>query len=149
MSVGSICTRQVFSVDAEIDATQAAKTMREYHVGFLVVTTRKDGRQVPVGVLTDRDLVLEVLAMDVNPHEVTARDLMTAHPLIVREDGALHDTLLQMRASGVRRVPVQDSHGQLVGVLSLDDVVGHLNGLVQDVAGAIDREQRVETRLRA
>ena len=149
MSVGSICTRQVFSVDADVDATQAAKAMRDYHVGFLVVTTRKDGQQVPVGVLTDRDLVLEVLAMDVNPHEVTARDLMAGRPLMVREDAPLHETLLQMRATGVRRVPIQDSRGQLVGVLSLDDVVSYLNGLVQDVAGAIDREQSVETRLRA
>src|SRR5262245_47384624 len=123
MSVGNICTRRVFSVDAEVDASQAAKAMRDFHVGFLVVTSRKDDHLIPIGVLTDRDLVLEVLAMDVNPHAVTVRDLIAGKLMIVSESAALHDTLLQMRATGVRRVPVQDSQGKLVGVLSLDDIV--------------------------
>jgi CBS domain-containing protein len=149
MSVGSICTRHVFSVDAEADAAQAAKAMREYHVGFLVVTSKKEGRTIPVGALTDRDLVLEVMAQNVDPHAIAVKDIMSAKPLIANEQAPLHDTLLQMRAAGVRRVPVQDAHGKLVGVLSLDDVVGFLNGLVQDLSGAIDREQSVESRRRA
>ena len=149
MSVASICTRHVFTIDADADTSQAAKAMREYHVGFLVVTSKQDGREVPVGVLTDRDIVLEVVAQNVDPKSVVAKDIMTPKPLVVREHAPIHDTLLQMRAAGVRRVPVQDAHGKLVGVLSLDDVVGFLNGLVQDLAGAIEREQSVETRLRA
>lgn len=149
MSVGSICTRHVFSVDASADAAQAAKAMRDYHVGFLVVTSKKDHVDVPIGVLTDRDLVLEVLAQSVDPHAVMAKDIMSPKPLAVSEQAPIHDTLLQMRAAGVRRVPVQDAHGKLVGVLSLDDVVGYLNELVQDLTGAISREQSVETRLRA
>jgi CBS domain-containing protein len=149
MSVGSICTRHVFSIDASADAAQAAKAMRDYHVGFLVVTTKKDGHEIPIGVLTDRDIVLEVVAQRIDPQAVAAKDIMTTKPVVVREQAPLHETLLQMRAAGVRRVPVQDAYGKLVGVLSLDDVVGFLNELVQDVAGTIDREQSVETRLRA
>jgi len=149
MSVGSICTRRVFSVDADADATQAAQSMREYHVGFLVVTSKKGGRETPVGVITDRDIVLEVVAQDVDPHAIAVKDIMSAKPLIVREEAQLHDTLLQMRAAGVRRVPVQDAHGQLVGVLSIDDVVGFLNELIQDLSGAIGREQAIEERRRA
>jgi CBS domain-containing protein len=149
MSVGSICTRHVFSIDADADAAQAAKAMREYHVGFLVVTSKKDGRAVPVGVLTDRDIVLEVVAQNIDPLAVAVKDIMTGKPLIVSEQSPIHETLLQMRAAGVRRVPVQDTHGKLIGVLSLDDVVGFMNGLVQDLSGAIEREQSVETRRRA
>jgi CBS domain-containing protein len=149
MSVGTICTRHVFSVDAEADAIQAAKAMREYHVGFLVVMQNKDGRPTPVGVLTDRDIVLEVVAQNVDPRAIAVRDIMTANPLVVREDAQLHDTLLKMRAAGVRRVPVQDTHGKLIGVLSIDDVVGFLNEVVQDLSGAIGREQRIEGRRRA
>ena len=149
MSVASICTRHVFSIDVGADAVQIGKAMRDFHVGFLVVTAKKDGHETPVGVLTDRDLVLEVLAQDVDPHAIAAKDIMSAKPLIVREQAPIHETLLQMRAAGVRRVPVQDANGKLVGVLSLDDVIGFLNGLVQDLAGTIDREQSVETRLRA
>jgi CBS domain-containing protein len=149
MTVASICTRHVFTIDAEADAAQAAKAMRQYHVGFLVVTSKQNGRETPIGVLTDRDIVLEVVAQNVDPHAVAVKDIMTRKPLLVRENAPIHDTLLQMRAAGVRRVPVEDANGKLVGVLSLDDVVGFLNGLVQDLAGAIDREQNVETRLRA
>jgi len=149
MSVGSICTRHVFSIDANADAAQAAKAMRESHVGFLVVTSKQGGQETPVGVITDRDIVLEVVAQDVDPKSVVAKDIMSGKPLIVREQAPIHDTLLQMRAAGVRRVPVQDAHGKLVGVLSIDDVVGFLSELVQDLAGAIEREQSVESRLRA
>jgi signal-transduction protein with cAMP-binding, CBS, and nucleotidyltransferase domain len=149
MSVGSICTRHVFSIDAGADAVQAAKAMRDFHVGFVVVTTKKDGHEIPIGVLTDRDLVLEVMAQGVDPKSIAARDIMSERPLIVREQAPIHDTILQMRAAGVRRVPVQDANGKLVGVLSIDDVLGFLSDLVQDLKGTIDREQNVETRLRA
>jgi CBS domain-containing protein len=149
MSVGEICTRHVFSIDVNADVIQAAKTMRDYHVGFLVVTQKKDGVETPAGVLTDRDLVLEVLALDVDPHAVTVKDIMTPQPLMAQEQDALHDTLLKMRAAGVRRVPVRDANARLVGVLSLDDVMGYLNILVQDTYGAIDRDQTLEQRRRA
>lgn len=148
MNVGSLCTRRVFTVDASADAAQAARQMREMHVGFLVVTQKHSGQEKPVGVLTDRDIVLEVVAQDVDPHAVTAKDIMTAKPLVVDEALPLQDALLQMRGAGVRRVPVKDAGGKLVGVLSLDDVVSAINQLVQDVAGAISHEQSVEQRTR-
>jgi signal-transduction protein with cAMP-binding, CBS, and nucleotidyltransferase domain len=149
MSVGKICTRHVFSIDLNADATQAAKAMREYHVGFLVVTQKKDGNDMPIGVITDRDLVLEVMALEVDPHAVTVKDIMTPQPLVAHEQEPLHDTLLRMRAAGVRRVPVQDAYARLVGVLSLDDVTGYLSNLIQDLSGAIDRDQTIEQRRRA
>ena len=150
MSVGSMCTRRVFSVDGATDAARAAVAMRDYHVGFLVVTKKqKNGVDAPIGVITDRDLVLEVMAQSVDPTSVSVQDIMTTNPLVAHEDAPIHDTILHMRAAGVRRVPVQDAHGKLVGVLSFDDVVGFLNGLLRDMAGAIDHGHNVETRLRA
>ncbi|HSN72836.1 MAG TPA: CBS domain-containing protein [Steroidobacteraceae bacterium] len=149
MSVGNICVRHVFTIGADADVVEAARRMRELHVGFLIVVDPAVGDDLPVGVLTDRDLVLEVLAQDVDPHAVAVKDIMTPDPLIAREDDELHDTLLRMRAAGVRRVPVSDDSGKLVGVLSVDDVVGFLNEAVQDLAGAISRELNVERRLRA
>lgn len=149
MSVGNICVRHVFSINGEADAVEAARLMREYHIGFLVVTREKNDGRMPIGVLTDRDVVLEVVAQDVDPHAVAVKDIMTPEPLVVREGDELHDTLLRMRAAGVRRVPVEDDAGHLVGVLSVDDVVGFLNEVVQDLAGAINREINLERRLRA
>jgi len=149
MSVGNICVRHVFSINGDADAVEAARMMREYHIGFLVVTREKDGGRMPIGVLTDRDVVLEVVAQDIDPHAVAVKDIMTPDPLVVRESDELHDTLLRMRAAGVRRVPVENDAGHLVGVLSVDDVVGFLNEVVQDLAGAINREMNLERRLRA
>lgn len=149
MSVGNICVRHVFSINGDADAVEAARMMREYHIGFLVVTRDKDSGRMPIGVLTDRDVVLEVVAQDIDPHAVAVKDIMTPDPLVVRESDELHDTLLRMRAAGVRRVPVENDAGHLVGVLSVDDVVGFLNEVVQDLAGAINREMNLERRLRA
>lgn len=149
MSIGNICVRHVFTIAGDADVVEAARRMRELHVGFLIVVESADEPARPVGVITDRDLVLEVLAQDVPPRSVAVKDIMTPDPLVGRESDELHDTLLRMRAAGVRRVPVQDAKGKLVGVLSVDDVVGFLNETVQDLAGAISREMNVERRLRA
>ena len=149
MSIGNICVRCVFTIAGDADVVEAARRMRELHVGFLIVTDPAGDAGRPIGVVTDRDLVLEVLAQDVPPRSVAIEDIMTPDPLIVRESDELHETLLRMRAAGVRRVPVQDAQGKLVGVLSVDDVVGFLNETVQDLAGAISREMNVERRLRA
>jgi CBS domain-containing protein len=149
MSIGNVCVRRVFAIEGDADAVEAARRMRSYHVGFLVVTDGSGPTARPIGVITDRDLVLEVLAQEVAPHAVAMRDIMTPDPLTARESDELHDTLLRMRAAGVRRVPVQNAAGTLVGVLSVDDVVGFLNQTVQDLAGAIDRELSIERRARA
>ena len=149
MCIGNICVRHVFTIAGDADVVEAARRMRELHVGFLIVVDSGGGEAQPVGVVTDRDLVLEVLAQDVPPRSVAIKDIMTPDPLVVRESDELHDTLLRMRAAGVRRVPVQNATGKLIGVLSVDDVVGFLNETVQDLAGAISREMNVERRLRA
>jgi len=148
MSVGHICTRYVFTVSCDADAVEAARRMRELHVGFLIVVDPASDDREALGVVTDRDLVLEVLAKGIDPHSVTVKDFMTPDPLIVQESDELHQTLLRMRAVGVRRVAVRNQAGALVGVLSLDDVVGFLNETVRDLAGAISHEFDVERRLR-
>ncbi len=97
--------------------------MREYHVGDLIVVESIDA-PLPVGVVTDRDLVVEVLAETVDPTAVTAGDIMSSDLVVARESESLWDTLKRMRARGVRRVPVvDDRNGRLVGILSADDVM--------------------------
>lgn len=146
MSVGKICTHQVVTVDSAIDAANAASVMRERHVGYLVVTDKDSGGGVPVGVLTDRDIVVRVVAMEIDPHVVSVGDVMTRRPLVAGEDDEIADTLRHMRQRGVRRVPVLGARGNLAGVLSLDDVVDHLRGELADITGSIDREQDAEQR---
>jgi predicted transcriptional regulator len=148
MKVGEYCKRAVVAIAASADAAEAAKLMRSEHVGFLIVYREGDSMQRPVGVLTDRDLVLGVMARDVDPHAITADDVMTRQPLIANESDQLSDMLQAMRQAGIRRVPVVDVRGALVGIMAIDDAIDVVTGLMCDIAGSIKSEQRQEWRAR-
>jgi predicted transcriptional regulator len=148
MKVGEYCKRAVVAIAASADAAEAAKLMRSEHVGFLIVYREGDSMQRPVGVLTDRDLVLGVMARDVDPHAITADDVMTRQPLIANESDQLSDMLQAMRLAGIRRVPVVDVRGALVGIMAIDDAIDVVTGLMCDIAGSIKSEQRQEWRAR-
>lgn len=149
MKVGEYCKRAVVAIASSADAAAAAKLMRSEHVGFLTVYREGDPLQHPVGVLTDRDLVLGVMARDVDPHAVTVDDVMTRQPLIADESDQLSDLLQAMRLAGIRRVPVVDVRGALVGIMAIDDAIDVITGLMCDIAGSIKSEQRQEWRARA
>jgi CBS domain-containing protein len=148
MKVGEYCKRAVVAIGASADAADAAKLMREEHVGFLVVHHEGDSLQRPIGVLTDRDLVLGVMARDVDPHAVTVNDVMTRQPLIANDADELSDMLQAMRMAGIRRVPVVDVRGALIGIMAIDDAIDVITGLMCDIAGSIKSEQRQEWRAR-
>src|SRR4030065_513698 len=87
------------------------ETLRTHHVGDLVVVEEKAGQRIPVGILTDRDLVIEILAKDVDMNAVTVGDVMSGELLTARASDGLYETLQRMRAKGVRRVPVVNAGG--------------------------------------
>lgn len=149
MKVGQQCKRRVVGICGGADIADAARMMRDEHVGFLVVYEQGDDIRKPIGVLTDRDIVLEVLAKDVDTHAVTVRDAMTRQPLVASEGDELGEALQAMRLAGIRRVPVVDARGALTGIFALDDAIELITGLLCDVAGSIKSEQRQEWRTRA
>jgi Predicted signal-transduction protein containing cAMP-binding and CBS domains len=148
MKVGEYCKRAVVAINGKADAAAAAQLMRNEHVGFLIVYRDGDELQRPVGVLTDRDLVLAVMARDVDAHTVTVEDVMTRQPLIANESDELSDLLQAMRMAGIRRVPVVDVRGALVGIIAIDDAIDVITGLMCDISGSIKHEQRQEWRAR-
>lgn len=148
MRVGDFCKRGVVTVDHSADCVEIAQLMRDEHVGFLVVVHEGDPDRKPIGVITDRDIVLQVCARDVDLHGITASDVMSRDPLIAREDDDLNDLMQAMRIAGFRRVPVVNAHGALTGVIAIDDAIDVIAGLLCDVSGSIRNEQRQERRLR-
>lgn len=148
MKVGEYCKRGVSALDVKADLVEAAQAMRDDHVGFLVVFDKGDDLRKPVGVLTDRDIVLQITAREVNPRTVTVGDVMTCKPLIAAETDELDELLQAMRMAGIRRVPVVDSRGALTGIIAIDDVIGVMNRMLGDISGAIRHEQRHEWRTR-
>ena len=148
MSLADLCTRSPVTIAADASLVEAAQTMRARHVGFLVVTADGGGGP-PLGVLTDRDIVVEVVSEGVDPTSVTVDDAMTREPLLVSFDTSPEQVLAQMRAFGVRRAPVVDALGPLVGVVALDDLLAWLAGAIGNAAAVVRHEQRVERQLRA
>ena len=100
MSIGEICNRETVFTTKDSSISQAAQLMREHHVGDLVVVEENAGRRIPVGILTDRDLVIEILAKDVDMNAVTVGDVMSSELLTARESDGLYETLQRMRAKG-------------------------------------------------
>lgn len=149
MAVGTICTRQVVTVDRAIDVAAAARVMRDRQVGYLVVTDVASGSQKPVGVLTDRDIVIKVMASNIDAHSLKVSEVMTTEPLVAGYADDVGKTLHRMRALGVRRVPVINAQGGIAGVLSLDDAFDHLVTQMADVAGSIRNQQPTERLQRA
>lgn len=144
--VGALRQRNAISIEPTKNIVDAARLMREQHIGFLVVAEPSAppvGRKV-VGVLTDRDLVVAVIAREADPHALSVGDVMTRNPLLVSEDCPLDAALGLMREAGVRRVPVVGTEGGLSGVLSVDDVLDRMARQLTNIAGSISGGQRTE-----
>jgi CBS-domain-containing membrane protein len=144
MTIASICTRTVVTVDAASTLTEAARRMREHHVGALVVTQTAPQGTAVVGVVTDRDLAVEVLARGAGGSSAHVGSLVRGPLVAVSEDAGLADAVAQMQQHGVRRLLVSGAQGQLVGIVSLDDLLGayasQLASLAQVVQAGLARE---------
>jgi CBS domain-containing protein len=150
MDVAQLFSRDTVTVRESDEVTAAARLMRERHVGYLVVVEPDlAGSAVrPVGVLTDRDIVVGIVAQDVNPRSMLVRDIMTRKPVVLNAADPLPTAMQEMRRIGVRRMPVVGKLGELLGVLSTDDVLDALSAELGNLAGAIRNEQRIEKALR-
>jgi CBS domain-containing protein len=146
MQVGTLCQRLVFTICQSDEISRAAQVMREKHVGYLVVVEPNPVRGIPrpVGVLTDRDIVVGVVACDVDPKTVRVGDIMTPDPVLAVEWESMEAALQKMRQFGVRRLPVVNGYRELVGVLAIDDVLKVIAGDAQDVVSAIRSGRRME-----
>jgi len=146
MNVGHVCQHKVVTTSPTEDLATAARLMREKHIGYLVVV--EPGAQegfVPVGVLTDRDIVVSVVAADADPRALCVGDVMTRKPVTVLLEDTVPDALQEMRRIGVRRLPVVGPFGNLHGILSLDDILIRMAGDLDGAAGAIRKERAVES----
>jgi CBS domain-containing protein len=148
MQAAELCNRQVVTASRDMSIPDAARLMRDQHVGSLVVTDTSEGKAMPVGILTDRDIVIEIISKDISLNEVTVGDIMTYALLKVTEDENIFDVAQRMRARGVRRVPVISETGALVGILALDDMLELLSEELSLLARLTSRESEQEQKKR-
>jgi CBS domain-containing protein len=144
-NIGEFCNRDVVVVTRETTVIAAAQLMRHHHVGTLVVCERLNGgRRIPVGIVTDRDVVVEVVAPELRADTITVGDIMEPGLVTARETEGLTQTLEIMRYKGVRRLPIVGADGQLIGIVAIDDLLAVLAEELDDVAKIIARGQMHE-----
>jgi CBS domain-containing protein len=149
MTVGDICQHNVTIVPRGESIVDAAKRMRVNHVGDVIVVEQHDGSRIPVGILTDRDIVLSIVASDPGHLPfLTVDDAMTSDLVTAREDVSVTDALTTMRERGVRRLPVVDRQGTLVGIVTTDDMLRFVAGEVEGLVELMTKEQELEKQRR-
>lgn len=146
MTLGSLCKRHIVTIDAKSSLQQAATSMREHHVGALVVVDAGgDGPGLRVaGIVTDRDMAIEVLARGGDASQLSVGGLAQSRLVSAPEDADLAQAVALMQAHGVRRLLVHDAQGLLVGLVSFDDLlpacVAPLAGLADVMRAGLERE---------
>jgi len=148
MHIGELSVVQTVSCTRDDTVQAAAMLMRRHHVGDLVVVDADGGASVPVGILTDRDIVLAVVAPGLDPASLLAGDVMSDDLLTANESDDVYATIERMRLRGIRRVPVLDANGNLSGIVSADDLLAFLVDEMGELARIGSWQQAHERRAR-
>ncbi len=148
MLLNNFCILDVACCTPRTTVLEAAHLMRKKHTGDLVVVEDDEERQEPLGVITDRDIVIEVLAKGLDPATTLVSSVIRTPVVIARDDEDSTQALERMRVHGVRRIPVVGSRGKLVGIVTVDDLVKRLALEASVLTEIVSREQRQEERAR-
>ena len=148
MEVGKLCTVDTVCCVRDESVQGAALLMRKHHVGDIVVVDDVDGERTPAGIVTDRDIVVSVVALGLDPAGLQVGDIMTDDLLTADEHDDVSVTIERMRLRGIRRVPVVGEGGRLAGIVSADDLLGFLAEEMEDLARISPYQQQHERRVR-
>lgn len=148
MPIGEFCNRSVVFATRKMSIAEAAQLMREYHVGDLVVVDVLDGKRMPVGIVTDRDIVVEIVAKSLDYNTFTVGDIMSPQLISVQKNEGVFETIRLMRDQGIRRIPVVNQEGGLEGIMAADDMLDLLAEEMTELAKVAPREQAREAQTR-
>jgi CBS domain-containing protein len=148
MTLKTICNREVLFAQKNDGLVEAAKLMRDYHAGDVVVIEERNGLRYPIGIVTDRDIVVELIAKEVDVNSVTLGDVMCREITVAKEDDDVNDTIKIMRQKGIRRLPVVADNGTLVGIVTMDDLIDLIAEQLKDIAELIGKQQKLEKKYR-
>ena len=149
MPIGEFCNREVVFAERKTGILEAAQLMRHYHVGDLVIVDLVEGKRVPVGIVTDRDIVIEIVAESLSVDDFTVGDIMMPQLISVQENMGVVETIRLMRLHGIRRISVVSPDGGLVGIMAADDVLDLLAEELSELAKVAPREQAGEAQFKA
>lgn len=136
MSVYNCCQKNVLSVKPDAQLRFVAELMKEKNIGCVIVT---DDHK-PVGIVTDRDMALRGPLLNDIPQNALISSIMTREVKAVTKDIGIFEAIQEMKSAGVRRMPVVDAAGRLVGLITLDDLIRLLAREMSDIARIIGKE---------
>jgi CBS domain-containing protein len=149
MSIKDFCNMNVICCESDTSVAAVAALMRHHHVGDVVVVEKNaEGLRIPVGIVTDRDILVESISLDIEARLFTAGDMMTAPLITVQEDASLFDAIKLMRDKKIRRLPVLAQAGTLFGIITADDVINLLASELSLMAAAMVEQPGREQSLR-
>ncbi|MEO7560068.1 MAG: CBS domain-containing protein [Nitrosospira sp.] len=148
MPVAEICNRDVVILKRDDTILEAARFMRQHHVGDVLVVEERGGVRIPVGIVTDRDLVVEIMAPELDQKVITVGDIMIRELVTVKESVGVFEAIQYMRGKTVRRLPIVDENGGLVGILTLDDLLELLSEELLAIAKLVKYQRQKETKHR-
>ncbi len=143
MTIGELCTRDTFIIGQDDNIVEAAKLMRVFNVGDLIVVDPSSDGNTPIGIVTDRDIVISVVADNADPQSVTVAEIMSKELVTGSEEDDLYSSIAKMRQHGIRRLPVVNKEGYLSGILSVDDILEFLGEEVNALIGLVYKEQHI------
>lgn len=146
MKVIDMAVRKVATISPKKKIVECAEQMRSEHVGSLVVI---DGDKKPIGMITDRDIAIEVVAKRLDPAVETVEQIMTSPAVTATDEESMVVALARMREFGIRRLPIVDEEGKLVGVISNSNLVEELSSLLEGLVRNIHSSKTREVELRS
>lgn len=146
--LSAICKFPVQIAKRETTIVAAAQMMREGHAGALVVVGDAAKPKKPVGIVTDRDIVIAIVALDLNPNIFLLDDLLNRPLIVAKGDQSIREGIALMNAKGVRRLPVVNKKGELIGIVTLDDLIAEIARDLTQAGDVMVREITQELELR-
>jgi CBS domain-containing protein len=144
MTIGRICNHEVITVQRDATIHHAAMLMRQYHVGDVVVIENREDKAIPIGIITDRDVVVDVVATELDCKVFTVGDIMVPNLITVKDNAGILEAIELMTKKGIRRLPVVDEDGSLLGIVTLDDLLTLLTKEIGSLSKLVTCEQKNE-----
>jgi CBS domain-containing protein len=148
MTIAEVCNRNVVHAPASTTVMEAARLMRERHVGSVVVVDEGELRRTPIGIVTDRDITIAVVALGLDAAVIRIADVMAQRFACVQGDWEVSEVIQVMQAKGVRRMVVVGADGSLEGIVTADDIVSRLADQLILLSGIATVSRERESRLR-
>lgn len=133
MSIKSVCKTEVATIDKSATLKAVSEMMQKHHVGSLIVTEGFNGKKIPTGIITDRDIAL-ALGSTPKPQDIRVEQIMQSQPISVKANEGIFETIVKMRKHGIKRLPVVTEDGSLYGVISADDLLTLMGEEINNLA---------------